>query len=64
MSTAAYTLLFAQLGIPVEAITVALAVDILFDFLMTAGDMYTLPLILADFTADINKIDLDIFREE
>lgn len=62
-STAAYTLLFVQMGIPASALTIALAVDILFDFLMTAGDMYTLPLILADFTADINKIDLETFRK-
>ena len=61
-SAAAYTMLFLQLGIPAEALSVALAVDILFDFFMTAGDMFVIPLCLTDFSAGVGKLDTDTLR--
>lgn len=41
-AAATYTMLFLQLGIPAEALAIALAVDIVFDFFLTSGDMLCL----------------------
>ena len=41
-AAATYTMLFLQLGIPSEALAIALAVDLIFDFFMTSGDMICL----------------------
>ncbi len=41
-AAATYTILFSQLGIPASALGLALAVDIVFDFVLTSGDMYAL----------------------
>ena len=41
-SAATYTMLFLQLGIPAEALAIALAVDLVFDFFLTSGDMICL----------------------
>ncbi len=62
-STAAYTMLFLQLGIPAEALSITLAVDILFDFFMTAGDMFIIPLCLLDFSAGTANLDFEVLRK-
>lgn len=41
-AAATYTILFLQVGIPADALAIALAVDMIFDFLLTSGDMYML----------------------
>ena len=41
-STATYTILFLQLGIPADVLAIALSIDMIFDFLMTSGDMVSL----------------------
>ncbi len=41
-AAATYTILFLQLGIPSSALTLVLAIDMIFDFLLTSGDMYML----------------------
>jgi len=43
-AAATYTMLFLQLGIPAEALAIALAVDLIFDFFITAAEMVCLPL--------------------
>ena len=39
-----YSILFIQLGLPAEALAVALALDVLFDFIATGADMFILQL--------------------
>ena len=58
----AYTVLFAQIGIPAEALSVALAIDILTDFLITAFDMFVLPLTLINVASRLSMIDREILR--
>jgi len=41
-ASAAYTIMLLQLGLPTEALALALTVDMLFDFLITGGDMFML----------------------
>lgn len=41
-AAATYTILFLQLGIPSSALALVLAIDMIFDFLLTSGDMYML----------------------
>lgn len=41
-----YTVLLAQLGIPAEALAIALACDAVFDFIVTGFDQYMLPMAL------------------
>ncbi|MBR6258931.1 MAG: cation:dicarboxylase symporter family transporter, partial [Oscillospiraceae bacterium] len=59
---AAYTILFLQLGIPDEALAVALTLDIIADFLMTSFDMFTLQMALINTSSRMNRIDKNILR--
>ena len=54
---AAYAILFLQLGIPDEALAVALTLDIIADFLMTSFDMFTLQMALINISSKMNRID-------
>ncbi len=53
-AAATYTLLFLQLGIPSEALAVALAVDMIFDFILTSSDMTALQLELFHISGKVN----------
>jgi Na+/H+-dicarboxylate symporter len=59
---AAYTILFLQLGIPDEALAVALTLDIISDFLMTSFDMFTLQMALINISSKMNRIDKNTLR--
>lgn len=56
----AYSIIFAQMGIPSEAMTIALAIDIITDFLITAFEMLVLPLSLINTGYSLGMIDRDI----
>ena len=58
-----YTVMFLQLGIPTEALAVALALDVLFDFMATALNMVLLELELAQQAKRLNMIDADVLRK-
>jgi len=60
---AAYTMLFARLGIPDDALAIVLTMDILFDFVRTAANMYNLPLALIDCAATMGKLNVKKLRE-
>lgn len=60
----AYAILFAQLGIPTEAMAVALTIDILTDFAITAFEMFCMPFSLVHSAARLGMIDLDTLRGE
>ena len=59
---AAYTILFLQLGIPDEALAVALTLDIIADFLMTSFDMFTLQMALISISSKMDRLDKHILR--
>ena len=60
----AYSILFAQMGIPSEALAVALALDLITDFLITAFEMLVLPLSLINVSAGLGMINEDVLRSE
>ena len=61
---AAYTVIFAQLGIPAEALAIVVTMDILFDFVSTAFDGAFLQLELIR-QADENKmLNYDVLRRK
>lgn len=59
----AYSILFTQMGIPAEAMAVALAVDIITDFMITAFEMLVLPLSLINAAAGLGMIDEEVLRD-
>ncbi len=59
----AYTILFAQMGIPAEAMAVALTVDMLTDFAITAFEMFCMPFSLVHTAFRLNMMDIDILRD-
>jgi len=61
---AAYTMLFTYLGIPDEALAIVLSMDIIFDFVRTAANMYNLPLALIGVSSNMGKLNLDILRKK
>ena len=58
----AYTILFAQMGIPAEAMAIALTIDMLTDFGITAFEMLCMPFSLIHSACRLNMIDLDTLR--
>ena len=60
----AYTVLFTQLGIPAQAIAVALACDALFDFIDTGFDQFTLPLVMLPQANKLGMVDKNILRSK
>lgn len=57
-----YTVLFAQMGIPAEALAIALTLDIITDFLITAFEMLALPMSLINIAASLGMIDENVLR--
>ena len=55
-----YTVLFTQLGIPAEALAVALACYTLFDFIDTGFNQLSLPFCLLNLAAKFGLVDRDI----
>jgi len=58
----AYAILFAQMGIPAEAMAVALTIDMLTDFAITAFEMFSLPFSLIHSAARLGMIDMEKLR--
>lgn len=61
-AAAAYTMIFSQLGIPPEALAMVLALDMLADFILTATDMFCLPMQLINLSSKLGTIDKNILR--
>lgn len=59
-----YTILFAQLGLPEEALAVALALDVLFDFMATGVNMYSLQMELLIQARRMNMLNLKILQKK
>lgn len=60
----AYTVLFAQLGIPPAALAIALACDALFDFVLTGSDQFQLPMALLNEAQGLGLVDVDILKSK
>ncbi len=60
----AYTVLFAQLGIPPEAIAIALTCDTLLDFITTGGDQFFLQFALLNQASSIGMVDQSILKKK
>ncbi len=59
---ACYTVMFLQLGIPSEALAVALALDVLFDFMATALNMVLLELELSQQAVKLKMVDQSLLH--
>lgn len=59
-----YTILFSQLGLPEEALAVALALDVLFDFMATGVNMYTLQMELLIQARRMKMPNLNILQKK
>lgn len=60
----AYTVLFTQLGIPAEALAIALACDTLIDFISTGGDQYLIPFALINQAKKLGLVDTDVLKSK
>lgn len=63
-SMATYAVLFAQLGIPVEALGIALACDTVFDFIVTGFDQFSISFVLLNQARKLGLVDRDILMKE
>lgn len=54
---ASYTVLFLQLGIPMEALAIALTCDTIFDFIVTGTDQFLLPFTLLTQAGKLGLVD-------
>ena len=63
-SAVAFSALFIPMGIPAEALAIALALDIVADFFITAFQMGALQLSLVNISAKMGMVDVNILRKE
>ena len=54
---AAYAVLFTQLGIPAEALAIALTCETVFDFLVTGFDQFNIPFVLLNVAGKLGLVD-------
>ena len=59
-AAAAYTILFTQLGLPSSAVAVALAIDIIMDFMLTAGDTLLKQLMIVHISSRVGMLNRKI----
>ncbi|HJK53315.1 MAG TPA: hypothetical protein O0X12_03815, partial [Methanocorpusculum sp.] len=52
-----YSILFLQLGIPIEALGIAVVLEILLDFLSTALNMLAVPIDMVQVAAKLDMLD-------
>ena len=58
-----YTLMFMQLGIPLEALSLAVAADIVLDFIGTAGSLHDLSVQLTFGAKRLGMLDEDVLKD-
>ena len=57
-----YTLLFTQLGIPMEAVAVMTALNVILEFIATSSDLFCLQMALTDLGGSLDMLDMDTLR--
>lgn len=62
--TVIYSMLFAQMGIPAEAVATALVIDLITDFSATAFEVGVLPMTLIGVSSQMSMLDKDILKKE
>jgi Na+/H+-dicarboxylate symporter len=60
---AAYSVIFAQLGIPVQGIAIMISLDVIFDLISTAFDSVFLELAMVRVASKTNMLNRDILRK-
>ena len=60
----AYSVIFTQMGIPADAMSVALAIDIIIDFVLTAFEMLLLQLTLIHTSNSLGMLDRSVLAEK
>ena len=61
--TMCFTILFGQLGIPSEAIGIAMALNIVFEYAVTSVNLFCLQMELTELAGSLNMLDLEILRK-
>lgn len=61
-SLTCYTLLFTQLGIPMEAVAIITALNVILEFIATSSDLFCLQLALTDLGGSLDMLDMDTLR--
>ncbi len=59
-----YTLLFTQLGVPMEAVAVMTALNVILEFLATAANLFCLQMALTDLGGSLEMLDVDTLRSQ
>ncbi len=59
-----YTLLFTQLGMPMEAVAIMTALNVILEFLATASDLFCLQMVLTDLGGSLEMLDIDTLRSQ
>ncbi len=59
-----YTLLFTQLGMPMEAVAIMTALNVILEFLATASDLFCLQMVLTDLGGSLEMLDMDTLRSQ
>lgn len=57
-----YTMLFTQLNVPAEAITIAITLNIIMDFLATAVNILCLQTELVELAGGLDMLDVEALR--
>ena len=60
----AYTVIFTQLGIPLEALSMALAADVVADFVDTGFDQFILPIPLINQAGAVGRLNTEVLRKK
>lgn len=58
-----YTILFLQLGIPTDAITVVIALNVILEFVTTAANLFCLQAELVELSGSLDALDMEILRK-
>ncbi len=59
-----YSMLFAQMGIPAEAVATALVIDLITDFSVTAFEVGVLPMTLINVSSKMSLLDTEVLKKE
>ena len=57
-----YTLLFTQLGIPMEGVAIITALNVILEFIATSSDLFCLQMALTDLGGSLDMLDVDTLR--
>lgn len=63
-ATIAYTMIFTQLNLPMEYLSIILALDVLTDFITTATDIFCLPFTLTNIALRFGLLDKKILKQQ